>query len=104
MRRALELTLGPVLLLVAAYALGSLAIAAVAVGLALVYAGAHVALRMAADRVRVERRLLHDEIVEGTPVEIEFDVSGVEGLPVRVEVACACGDWHQLLPGTSTFR
>lgn len=104
MRRAVELTLGPVLLLTAAYALGSLAIASVAIGLGLVYVGASVAVRIAAGRLRVERRLLHDEVIEGTPVEIEFDVAGLDGLPVRVEVACACGEWHQLLPGTSTFR
>ncbi|MEH3054723.1 MAG: DUF58 domain-containing protein [Patulibacter minatonensis] len=104
MRRALELALGPALLAVASYALGSFAICAVAIGLAIIYIGANFAVSAAEHRLRIERRLLHDEIVEGSPAEIEFTLSGVEGLPVKVEVACACGDWHELDAGTSTFR
>lgn len=104
MRRGVELAIGPVLLLGAAYALGSLTVAALAIGLGLLYVGAYFAVRVATGRLRVARRLLHEELVEGTPAEIEFEATGVEGLPVKVEVACACGAWHELPPGTTTFR
>lgn len=103
MRRALELALGPSLLIVASIALGSLAIFALGIGVALVYTGAHVVVGKAERRLRVDRRLLHHELVEGTPAEIEFEVAGVEGLPVRVEVACACGEWHALPAGVTSF-
>lgn len=104
MRRAAELVLGPALLVVASILLGSLTIFAIAIGLALIYAGCYWATGAAERRLVIERVLVHHEIVEGTPAEIEFVVSGVEGLPVRVEIACHCGEWHQLPPGRTTYR
>ncbi|MFT4035173.1 MAG: DUF58 domain-containing protein [Patulibacter sp.] len=104
MRRAVELTAGPVLLAIAAFLLGSLTIFAIAIGLAMIYVGAVAAVATAARRVQLDRWLLHDEIVEGQPADITFEVGGIEGLPVRVEFACRCGKWHALPIGRHTVR
>lgn len=99
MRRAIELAVGPALLIVAAVGLGSLAIFALAIGLALIYLGAAWAVGRAEEQIRVTRRLLHHEIIERRPTALEFELAGVEGLPVSVEYACQCGEWHALPAG-----
>ncbi|MBO9534962.1 MAG: DUF58 domain-containing protein [Solirubrobacteraceae bacterium] len=102
MKRGTELAIGPVLLAVAAVLLGSLAIFAIAVGLALIYIGAAWAVSRAEEQVRIARQLLHHEIVEGRRAELQFETTGVEGLPVTIEYACQCGEWHTLPAGRHT--
>lgn len=99
MRRGVELAAGPALLVLAAIGLGSLAIFAIAIGLALIYLGAAWAVGRAEERIRATRRLLHHEIIEMRPMTLEFELSGVEGLPVSVEYECQCGEWHPLPTG-----
>ncbi len=99
MRRAVELAVGPVLLIFAAIGLGSLAVFAIAIGLALIYVGAAWAVGRAEEQIRVTRRLLHHEIIERRPTSLEFELAGVDGLPVSVEYACQCGEWHPLPAG-----
>jgi uncharacterized protein (DUF58 family) len=101
-RRAVELAVGPVLLTFAAILLGSLAIFAIAVGLALIYLGAAWAVARAQERIGLTRQLLHHEVVEGRTAAIEFELGGLEGLPVSVEYACQCGEWHVLQSGKRT--
>ena len=104
MRRAAELAVGPVLLAVAAIGLGSLAIFAIAVGLALIYLGAAWAVDRAQQRILVTRQLIHHEIVEGRKAVLQFDLTGIEGLPVSVEYECQCGEWHALPFGRHTVE
>jgi uncharacterized protein (DUF58 family) len=82
--------------------LGSLAIFAIAIGLALIYLGAAWAGTRAQERILITRRLLHHEIVEGRKAALEFDLGGLDGLPVSVEYACQCGEWHELGAGRQT--
>jgi uncharacterized protein (DUF58 family) len=103
-RRATELALGPVLLCIVASALGSLALFAIAVGLALVYLGLFWAVNRAATRLVVLRTVRQHEVVEGTPIEFSFQTQGLERLPVELEVLCNCGEWHQIEMGASTSK
>lgn len=102
MRRPLELALGPVLLALVAAGLGSLALFAIAVGLALVYVGAHLAVTKAQERLVVHRSVDRQEIVEGTPLTLRFELGGLSRLPAGVEIFCRCGDWHALAMGENT--
>lgn len=104
MRRTVELALGPVLLCVAAAALGSIALFAVGVALGLIYIGAHVLVTRGAERLVVVRRLDRAEVVEGTPVTVLFDIEGLAGLPAEVELLGTDGVWHPLPMGRSTVR
>lgn len=104
MRRTLELALGPILLCVAAAALGSVALFAVAVALGLIYLGAHLLVTRGAERLVVVRRLDRDEVVEGSPVTVLFDIEGLAGLPAEVELLGTDGVWHPLPMGRSTVR
>lgn len=99
MRRAIELAVGPALLVGLAIALGSLTVFTVAVGLMLIYIGAHWATGAAATRAVLERRLLHHEIIEGGAIAVELHLAGTEGLPVTVEYADQYGQWVVLRPG-----
>ncbi len=98
-RRALELAVGPALLVILSIALGSLTVFAVAIGLILIYAGAHWATNAAATRAVLERRVLHHEVIEGGTVAIELHLAGTEGLPVTVEYLDQDGQWVELQPG-----
>ncbi|MDO9352460.1 MAG: hypothetical protein Q7T55_02115, partial [Solirubrobacteraceae bacterium] len=104
MKRPIELALGPLLLGLVAAALGSLAIFAIAVGLAVTYVGLHQVVARAASRIVVVRRIGHREVVEGTPVTLEFEIGGIGGLPAGVEMLCRCGEWHSLNLGVNTVR
>lgn len=99
MKRGLELALGPLLLGFAAASLGSSALLAVAIGLAVVYGGANHVVAVAQRRVKVTRELGSDEVLEGQPFELGFVVRGLGGLPAGVERLCSCGKWHRIEPG-----
>lgn len=103
MKRALELSLGPLLLAFAAVSLGSSAVLAIAIGLALVYAGANHVVAAGQRRVRVTRSLITPEVIEGHPVRVQVEVVGLGRLPVGVERHCVCGKWHRLQPGGAVF-
>jgi uncharacterized protein (DUF58 family) len=90
------LALGPALLAVAAAALGSLSLFALALGLTAVYAGSLFALGLAARRLVVTRTIDRREVQEGQPITLHFEVHGLRGLPVSAEVLGADGAWHPL--------
>ncbi len=104
MKRALELALGPFLLCLVAAALGSVALFAVGVGLALIYLGAQMAVTKGAERLVVVRKLDRVEVVEGSPVTVLFEIEGLAGFPAEVELLGTDGVWHPLPMGRSTVR
>lgn len=104
MRRALELAVGPALLVILSIALGSLTVFAVAVGLMIIYAGAHWATGAAATRAVLERRVLHHEVIEGGTVAFELHLAGTEGLPMTVEYLDQDGQWVVLQPGRTVVH
>ncbi len=104
MKRPLELSIGPILIGLVSAMLGSLALFAIAIGLALTYIGLYITVEKAAQRLVVARRIGHHEVVEGTPLTLEFEVGGLSGLPAGVEMLCRCGEWHPLALGMNTVR
>jgi uncharacterized protein (DUF58 family) len=98
MRRG-ALALGPALLALAAAALGSLSLFALALGLTAVYAGSLLALGLAARRLVVTRTVDRREIQEGQPITLRFEIGGLRGVPVSVEVLGADGVWQPLPSG-----
>jgi uncharacterized protein (DUF58 family) len=74
----------------------SLALFAVAVGIAAATVVAGVAVAVAARRVRVTRHVSTHEAVEGEAIRLRFDVGGLGWLPVRLEAALGRGEWAPL--------
>ena len=102
MRRPLELAVGPILLALVSAALGSLALFAIAVGLGVVYIGAHIAVKKTAQRLVVLRTVDRLEVVEGHPITLTFQVGGFSGLPAGLEVLVEHGTWLRLPIGSSS--
>lgn len=96
MRRGLATEVLGFALLLAAALLGSVALFAFALGLLVVVAGALLATVVGARRVRITRTVGPTEVVEGLPLALRFDVRGLRGLPVHVEVRGADGTWERL--------
>jgi uncharacterized protein (DUF58 family) len=90
--------------MIAAAALGSLSLFALALGLLALYVGSAVALALAARRLTVTRTIDRGEVQEGQPITLHFDVGGLRGLPVRLEVLGADGGWHVIEGGTGQVR
>ncbi|MEV4423656.1 DUF58 domain-containing protein [Patulibacter sp. NPDC049589] len=88
----------PLFLGVGGAAVGSLALFAIALGLLAAYVGCVLAVRIGARRLRVERTVSRQEVVEGRPVALDFAFSGLRGLPVHVEVRGPDGRWVALPP------
>jgi uncharacterized protein (DUF58 family) len=86
----------PAVLLFGAAAMGSLAFFAFAVGLLALYGAVAVVLAVAAHRLVVARTIDRTEVQEGHPILLHFQISGLRGLPVRVEALGADGAWHAL--------
>jgi uncharacterized protein (DUF58 family) len=93
------LALGPALLVIAAAALGSMSLFALALGLTALYFGCVGALWLAARRLVVTRAIDRTELQEGAPITLQFTVAGLRGLPVRVEVLGERGAWEDLADG-----
>lgn len=99
MRRRLALVLAPPALGLAGAAVGSLALFALGIGLLVVYAGCGLVVRLAARRLRVDRDVDRQEVLEGRPLALRFSTTGLRGLPVHVEVRDETGTWSPLPPG-----
>jgi uncharacterized protein (DUF58 family) len=86
MRRASGLLAGAVLLAVAAGALASPALFALAVGLVMVTVGAGASVLLAAHRLTVTRLVLEREAREDQPIDVRFQVWGLGRLPLPVHL------------------
>jgi uncharacterized protein (DUF58 family) len=86
MSRGLGLLLGAVALMVAAGALASPALFALAVGVGAVTLGAGVSVLLAAHRLAVTRSVPQREVREDQPIGVCFDVRGLGGMPVPVHL------------------
>jgi uncharacterized protein (DUF58 family) len=98
MRRAGGLLLGAVVLAVAAGAVASLALFALAIGLVIVTAAAGVSVLLAARRLAVTRWVPQREAREDQPVLVRFQVRGIGRLPlpVHLEAQVDTGGWVPL--------
>jgi uncharacterized protein (DUF58 family) len=92
--------LGFALLLTAAL-LGSVALFAFALGLLVVVAGALLATWIGGRRVVITRTVEASEVVEGQPLSLRFDLRGLAGLPVHVEVRGEDGKWQRIEAGST---
>lgn len=101
LRRGMALALAIVTLTVVAGTMGSLALLTLAAGLAIVWAGAALVTTVAMRRLRVERTVSHDEVVEGGRLTLVFRVDGLGRLPARVELRGPDGAWRPLPMGES---
>jgi uncharacterized protein (DUF58 family) len=88
--------------MLAAAALGSLALFGIALALIALYVGIVVALRLAERRLTVARTIDRGDVEEGRPVTVHFEVGGLRALPVRVEVLGPGGRWHALEHGAGS--
>ena len=104
MIRSGALAVAPALLMVAAAALGSLALFGVGLGLMTLYVGTAVALSQAARRITVTRTLDRGDVQEGEPVTLHFEVGGLRRLPVQVEVLGPDGAWLELEDGAGSIE
>jgi uncharacterized protein (DUF58 family) len=86
MRRAVGLLAGAVVLTIAAGALASLALFALAVGLVVVTVAAGASVALAARRLAVTRLGTWREAREDQPIGVRFDVSGLGRLPLPVHL------------------
>ncbi len=98
-RRGITLFLAIVTLTVVAGTMGSLALLTLASGLAIAWAGAALVTTLAMRRLRVERVVSHDEVVEGGSITLVFRLAGVGRLPARVELRGPDGVWRPLPAG-----
>lgn len=98
-RRGITLALAILTLTMVAGTIGSLALLTLAAGLTLVWAGAALVTSLALRRLRVERSVSHDEVVEGAVVTLVFRVGGIGRLPARVELRGPDGAWRPLPAG-----
>ena len=88
----------------AAEGLASVALFAVAVGLALVITFAGVVVALAAHRLTVTRLVSEREAHERHPIRLRFDVRGVEWLPVVLQARDQSGVWVTLNSGGATVE
>ena len=93
MRKPIVLLLLAAALTVAAAGVASIALFAVALGLALVTVCAGVAIVVAASRLTVGRAVSRHEAQEADPIGLRFDVRGIAWLPVLLEARNHCGTW-----------
>jgi uncharacterized protein (DUF58 family) len=100
--RSGALAVAPALLMLAAAALGSLALFGLGLALIALYVGIAVSLSLAAQRVTVVRTIERGDVQEGRPVTMHFEVGGLRALPVRVEVLGPGGAWHALDGGVGS--
>jgi uncharacterized protein (DUF58 family) len=82
----------------------SLALFAVAIGLALITTCAGVAVALAASRLTVGRTISHREAQEDDPIRLRFDVRGIAWLPVLLEARHQSGTWVGLSPTGATVE
>jgi uncharacterized protein (DUF58 family) len=80
----------------AAGSVASPSLFAVAVGLAVLTAGAGLAVALAVRRVTVTRTINPREVNEDTAIRLRFRVAGTTRLPVRLEVEDQAGGWTEL--------
>jgi uncharacterized protein (DUF58 family) len=99
MKRGLATELLGFALLLTAALLGSIALFAFALGLLLVVACCLLVTALGARRVTITRAVDQTETVEGRPLTLRFDVRGLGGLPVHVEVRDEVGRWQRLERG-----
>ena len=100
MRRGLATeVLGFALLLTAAL-LGSVALFAFALGLLVVVPGSLLVTAIAGRRVTITRTVDQNEVVEGRPVTLRFEVDGLGGMPAHAEVRGEDGKWRRLERGS----
>jgi uncharacterized protein (DUF58 family) len=92
-RRPLALLLLTASLAAAAVSVASLALFALALGVALLTACAGIAVALAARRLTIARTIGEPEVQEDEPIRVRFDVRGVRWLPVRVEAQHRSGTW-----------
>jgi uncharacterized protein (DUF58 family) len=98
-RHRIALAVAPFLLGFGGAAVGSIALFALAVGVLVTYAGCAVLVHVGARRLRVERTVERGETLEGRPVAVRFQTSGLRRMPVQVEVRDGSGDWTPLPEG-----
>jgi uncharacterized protein (DUF58 family) len=98
--RSGALAIAPALLMLAAAALGSLALFGLGLALIVLYVGIAVTLAQAERRLTVVRTLDRGDVQEGRPVTVHFELGGIRALPVRVEVLGPGGVWHALDGGS----
>lgn len=80
----------------AAAGVASLALFAVATGLALLTACGAVTVALAANRVTVTRSISAREVEEDAPIHLRFTVEGRTWLPFRLEIEDHAGGWTAL--------
>lgn len=102
MIRSGALAIAPALLMLAAAALGSLALFGLALALITLYVGIAVALARAERQLTVVRTIDRGDVQEGRPVTVRFEIGGLRALPVRVEVLGPGGEWHALEGGSGS--
>ena len=88
----------------AAASIASLALFAVAIGLALVTLSAGAVVLVAATTLTVVRTLSHREAHEGEPIRLIFNVRGLKWLPVLLEGREQSGRWALLSPAGATIE
>jgi uncharacterized protein (DUF58 family) len=102
--RPLALLLLAAPLAAAAASVASLALFALALGLALITTYAGIAVAVAARRVTVARTISQPEVQEDEPIHVRFDVQGVTWLPVRLEAQHHSGTWMALGQAGATLE
>jgi uncharacterized protein (DUF58 family) len=105
MSRGLGLLAGAALLVLAAGALASLALFALAIGLLVVVVVAGASVLLAAHRLRVTRSVLQRETQEDQPIGVRFQVRGLGRLPlpVHLQTQVTADRWVPLGEGGDTL-